>query len=599
MTPFGGGELFLQLAAGSDAATLAYRTKDGKKRSIPAVDESVAEGKRITQFIPSPRGRWIAVQYVESGSELSELRFLDFERGQFLPSTFGPVWAEFAAAWHPNGDGVFFTQMDPSAKDPMQGMRLRYWKFGAPEKSVTDLVVAGEDGILPQQFPLAYAPRGSKWLIVVAANANPAWELYAIRLSDAVSGRPLQLRKVVGKEDLVGRDAFAVRGDELFIISGKEAPNGQIEVVNLETGTRETVLAGEEHALKKLSATREHVYAHALQDGASVLFRCEGKQCRALPMPLEGAWVERLFSWEDASELILSQEGLVEPRTYFSIPDRGPTRPLGIGSTTSVDLSQLHTRRLEATSFDGARVPMTIVTTDARRPQPTLMKAYGAYGIYLQPSFVPSTLAWVEGGRNIIYCHVRGGGAKGIAWHQAGSGRNKMKGVRDLLACAELAIQEGLTTSDMMAVEGGSIGGLLVGLAATESPATFAVVGLEGALLNPARYLESRNGANAQEEMGATPDTAEGLAFLLSIDPYHRLRDKEPYPPMFFRIPLRDQRVEPWSAAKFAARLLELVDPKAVFIVTDDEAHGGASSMGSWAEALARKWAFYLSVIEK
>src|SRR5262249_21383984 len=127
---------------------------------------------------------------------------------------------------------------------------------------------------------------------------------------------------------------------------------------------------------------------------------------------------------------------------------------------------------------DGTMIPLSIVYRKGVKldgSNPTLLKAYGAYGITQEPGFDPKNLAWFDQGGVIAVAHVRGGGEYGEDWHVAGKGPTKPNTWKDFIACAEYLITSKYTSTAKLAIQGGSAGGITVGRSITDRPDLFAV----------------------------------------------------------------------------------------------------------------------------
>jgi prolyl oligopeptidase len=250
----------------------------------------------------------------------------------------------------------------------------------------------------------------------------------------------------------------------------------------------------------------------------------------------------------------------------------------------------------EMTSKDGTRVPLTILhRKDAKLDgsHRAIVYGYGSYGLTVQPSFKPARMEWVKQGNIFAYAHVRGGGEKGEAWHQAGKGANKHKGVEDFVAAVDRLRELGYSRPERTALLSGSAGGLLVGGAVTAYPRKFGAAIILVPVLNPVRLMHAPNGANQIGEMG-DPRKASDFPAILAMDPYQQVKPHTAYPAMLLLVGLNDGRVVPWQTGKFVARVrASNTSGRPVWIRTDaDGGHGIQSSLGAEAAQLADIFAF-------
>ncbi|MFJ8578412.1 prolyl oligopeptidase family serine peptidase [Micromonospora sp. NPDC093277] len=117
-------------------------------------------------------------------------------------------------------------------------------------------------------------------------------------------------------------------------------------------------------------------------------------------------------------------------------------------------------------------------------------------------------------------------------------------------------VGRGITTPAQLGIEGGSNGGLLMGVMLTRYPALFGAVVARVPVLDMRRYHRLLAGASWMAEYG-DPDRTEDWSFLREYSPYHNVRGGSAYPPILLVTSTRDDRVHPGHARKMAARLLE------------------------------------------
>lgn len=281
------------------------------------------------------------------------------------------------------------------------------------------------------------------------------------------------------------------------------------------------------------------------------------------------------------------------------IAEGGVVREAGIGSATYAGAEKVEAIREEATSKDGTKVPLSIIVAKGAQRAgklPTFLEGYASYGIPETPYYSSRLIAWAERGGVYAICGARGGGDKGRAWHEAGRSANKPNAHADLIACAERLIELKLTVPAHLAVSGTSAGGLLAPPVALKRPDLFKVVVPRVAISNATRLAAARNGPNQYAEMG-DPTTEAGFNALLAQDGYLMADTATDSPDWFITVGLNDRRVEPWMAAKLAAKALaRFGDKHLVFIRADAEAgHGIGSTRDQTIEEWADTFSFLLN----
>jgi prolyl oligopeptidase len=183
--------------------------------------------------------------------------------------------------------------------------------------------------------------------------------------------------------------------------------------------------------------------------------------------------------------------------------------------------------------------------------RPVLLSGYGGFNINRTPAFDPGSFPFLD--RGGIFANLRGGGEYGEAWHRAGM-LEQQNVFDDFIAAAEFLIAEGHTAPDLIAIEGGSNGGLLVGAAMIQRPDLFGAVLCRVPVADMLRYHLFTVGRFWIPEYGSADDPAQ-FEYLLKYSPYHNVKDDVRYPPALVMTADTDDRVSPGMAKKFAARL--------------------------------------------
>ena len=260
--------------------------------------------------------------------------------------------------------------------------------------------------------------------------------------------------------------------------------------------------------------------------------------------------------------------------------------------------------RREATAPDGTRIPVSLVTkkgTPRDGSAPLLLIGYGSYGISYPVSFSSARVSLLDRGVTVAIAHIRGGGDLGEDWREAGKLTQKQNTFTDFLTCAEFLISEKYTSSDRLAIQGGSAGGLLMGAVLNQRPDLFRAVlsqvpfvdvlntMLDDTLpLTVGEYLEWGN-----------PNVAADYAVMRAYCPYTNLAAL-PYPAMLVKTSLNDSQVMYWEAAKYTAKLRTLTPPDGPVLLLKTNlgaGHGGASGRYDALRETALDYAFLLTQI--
>lgn len=240
------------------------------------------------------------------------------------------------------------------------------------------------------------------------------------------------------------------------------------------------------------------------------------------------------------------------------------------------DSSGVCTRQFFATSDDGTQVPYFVIKRDDVASGPTLQYGYGGFENAMTPSYLGiAGRNWIARGGVYVMTNIRGGGEYGPAWHTQAQKAGRHLVYEDFAAVARDLVARGLTTTPQLAAQGGSNGGLLMGVMATSHPDLFGALVCSVPLLDMRRYHLLLAGASWMAEYGDPDDPAE-WEFIAQYSPYQRLRADLPMPAFLMTTSTRDDRVHPGHARKFVARMEELgYRPR--YYENIEGGHGGAA----------------------
>lgn len=250
----------------------------------------------------------------------------------------------------------------------------------------------------------------------------------------------------------------------------------------------------------------------------------------------------------------------------------------------------------EALSKDGTRVPYFQVSRkalplDGRNP--TLLYGYGGFEIPLLPNYNASVgSAWLQRGGTFVVANIRGGGEFGPKWHEAARKQNRQRAYDDFIAVAEDLIARKVTSPRHLGIQGGSNGGLLMGVMLTQRPDLFGAVVCQVPLLDMRRFNRLLAGASWMDEYG-NPDKPEDWAYISRYSPYHRVARGTHYPRVLFTTSTRDDRVHPGHARKMVARMKEQ-GHDVLYYENIEGGHGGAANNRQAAYMSALAYTFLL-----
>jgi prolyl oligopeptidase len=383
-----------------------------------------------------------------------------------------------------------------------------------------------------------------------------------------------------------------LRGTTLYLRSARDAPRQRIVSVPAATpdlAKAEVVLPEGSGTIAAMTAGADALYVQIDEAGVGTLTRIPwGGAPETVKTPFEGA-IMALNANAAEPGVIVRMQGWTHSQTVFAYdPATRQFTDTGIAPPSPVSFADIKATEVRVPSTGGAMVPVTIVAprgTPHDGHHPTVMYAYGAYGVTLSPAFDASRRAWFDHDGIYVVVHVRGSGGFGDDWHRAGRLADKRNSIADFIAAAEYLVKTGWASPATLSAWGGSAGGIVIGGAVTARPHLFSAALIEVGLLNMLRLEQIPIGPFNTGEFGSI-DTEEGVRMLAAIDSYQQIRDRVAYPGVLVATGRNDARVSPWMPAKFAARLqAATTGPRPVLLrVNDAGGHGGGPKDQAEAE---------------
>lgn len=286
------------------------------------------------------------------------------------------------------------------------------------------------------------------------------------------------------------------------------------------------------------------------------------------------------FADKKSNTAFLNYEGFLTPDSLLRYDASTGEVSLLKSLPAKFDTDGLTVDQHFATSSDGTQIPYFVVHREDMPldgTTPTLLYGYGGFQVSMNPSYsaVRGRL-WLEQGGAYVLANIRGGGEFGPDWHQAGLKQKRQVIYDDFIAVGEDLIERGITAREHLGIQGGSNGGLLMGVMLTQRPDLWNAVVIQVPLLDMLRYHKLLAGASWVDEYG-DPDVADERAFLETISPYHTFDPAEDYPTPFFVTSTKDDRVHPGHARKMA-KLFEATDKPFLYYENTDGGHSAAAN---------------------
>jgi prolyl oligopeptidase len=522
---------------------------------------------------PSKEGHLLAYQLSKGGTEESELFVLEVATGKIVD---GPISRTrySPVAWMPGGDRYFYgRRLDPALLSQEQAYfhrRVYLHKVGTSPD--TDVEIFGDGLDMTNYYGVSVSLDG-RWLqISASAGTEPRNDLWIADLTTS----PLEAPKLVQIQEADSDAQTGVhfgRDGRVYIATDKDASRGRICITSpdelIAKGTDATwhdfireddeavmegwsILDGAnlEKPLLLVAWTR-----HALSE-ISIHDLTTGEKRGEIALPGLGSLAGLTERPEGGHEAWFGYTDHVTPPTVYHFDARNSQVTKWADPPGSIVVPMVFSRQVAYKSSDGTTVRMSILslTKEPDRPRPTIIYGYGGFGVGLAPGYSAAALAWVEAGGVWVVTNLRGGDEEGEEWHRQGMRGEKQNTFDDFHAAAERLIADGWTTSEHLAIQGGSNGGLLVGAALTQRPDLYAAVVCSAPLLDMVRYEVFGLGATWSDEYGSAA-ISEEFEWLISYSPYHHVHAGIAYPATLFTVFEGDTRVDLLHARKMCAAL--------------------------------------------
>ena len=388
-------------------------------------------------------------------------------------------------------------------------------------------------------------------------------------------------------------------GPVFYFKSDLDAPRKSVLTIDVnDPESRNVIVPQSENSIESASIVGDRLILSYLQDAKSLVqvFDLTGKELKTIELP--GIGTASGFSGRrDHEETFYSFSSFNRPPSTFRLDLNTFESTLIREAKVDFNPEDYVVRQEFYVSKDGTRVPMFIAhRADLNRdaPAPTLLYGYGGFNISLTPGFSITRLQWMEMGGVFAMPNLRGGGEYGQSWHKAGTKLKKQNVFDDFLAAAEFLINEGYTSSDKLAIQGGSNGGLLVGACITQRPELFAAALPAVGVMDMLRFHQNTAGRFWVDDYGSSEANPEEFAALFAYSPYHNLVDGTDYPATMVTTADTDDRVVPGHSFKFAARLQEAHagDAPVLIRIETKAGHGAGKPTSKIIEEYADMWAF-------
>jgi prolyl oligopeptidase len=552
----------------------------------------------LATFAPSKDAKYAVYGVSRSGSDWQAYKVMELASKKTLADTI--EWVKVSGvAWQ--GNGFYYSRYPAPAKGQEkasinQNHQVYFHKIGTAQSEDT---LVYEDAANPQRFHTVETTEDERFAILTISERGKGKDGNALFIRD-LSKRQEKFAPLI---PTIGDDSFGVvdnHGGLLLIETNHQAPNWRVVAIDPtkpEESNWKDVLPEKPEPIQGVGTGGGKLFATYLKDVTSraYVYSLEGKLENEVPLPGLGAASGFGGNTDDTFIFYTFNSLNVPPTIYrYDIATRKSTvfrQP----KVPAYDANAFETKQVFYPSKDGTKIPMFLVYRKGLKldgSNPTLLYAYGGFNVVTYPTFNAARLALLEQGFVYATANLRGGGEYGEKWHQQGMKLKKQNVFDDYIAAAEWLIANKYTSSERLAIQGGSNGGLLVGAVMNQRPELFKVAIPQVGVMDMLRFHEFTIGWNWIADYGSSKDPEQFKA-LYAYSPLHNIKAGVKYPATLITTADHDDRVVPAHSFKYAATLQSLASRDTPILIRIETKSGhGASSLQKQLETTADIYAF-------
>ena len=578
---------------------VVYRKKDSEDEEVFLDPNSFSEDGTIslTGLDFSKNGKLVSYSISEGGSDWRKVVVMDAETKEIIGDTLTNI--KFSGISWKNNDGFFYSSYDKPEGSELSEMtdnhKLYYHKLNTDQNQ--NKLIFGGKSTDKYRYVSSSVSEDNKYLFITASNLTDGNKLFAMNLT-----KDSNKIEVVSDDETTDDYVIETDGNTFYILTNSNAPNKKLVRTKYNRLNQKywiDVIPETENVLN-ISVGGGYFFAEYYLDAISDLSQYDynGKLIRKLDLPGLGSF-SGLWGKKEQKELYFSFSNYYIPTSIYSYnPEKGDSS-LFWKSDIRFNSSEYISKQIFYESKDGTKVPMIIThkkNIKLNGKNPTILYGYGGFNISRTPGFSVTNAIWMDLGGVYAVPNIRGGGEYGKEWHNAGTKLNKQNVFDDFIAAAEYLISSNYTSSDHLAIRGGSNGGLLVGAVMTQRPDLMKVALPAVGVLDMLRYHKFTAGAGWAFDYGTSEESEEMFEYLLGYSPIHNVEENVEYPATLVTTGDHDDRVVPAHSFKFAAHLQDKqIGKNPVLIrIEKDAGHGGGTPLSKTIDQYSDIFSFTL-----
>ena len=578
---------------------VVYRKKDSEDEEVFLDPNSFSEDGTIslTGLDFSKNGNLVSYSISEGGSDWRKVVVMDTETKEIIGDTLTNI--KFSGISWKNNDGFFYSSYDKPEGSELSEMtdnhKLYYHKLNTDQNQ--DKLIFGGKSTDKYRYVSSSVSEDNKYLFITASNLTDGNKLFVMNLT-----KDSNKIEVVSDDETTDDYVIETDGNTFYILTNSNAPNKKLVRTKYNRLNQKywiDVIPETENVLN-ISVGGGSFFAEYYLDAISDVSQYDynGKLIRKLDLPGLGSF-SGLWGKKEQKELYFSFSNYYIPTSIYSYnPEKGDSS-LFWKPDIRFNSSEYISKQIFYESKDGTKVPMIIThkkNIKLNGKNPTILYGYGGFNISRTPGFSVTNAIWMDLGGVYAVPNIRGGGEYGKEWHNAGTKLNKQNVFDDFIAAAEYLISSNYTSSDHLAIRGGSNGGLLVGAVMTQRPDLMKVALPAVGVLDMLRYHKFTAGAGWAFDYGTSEESEEMFEYLLGYSPVHNVEENVEYPATLVTTGDHDDRVVPAHSFKFAAHLQDKqIGKNPVLIrIEKDAGHGGGTPLSKTIDQYSDIFSFTL-----
>ena len=594
-----GGKYFIFKNSGLQNQNVLYTTNDMAVEPTVLLDPNTLSDDgtaALTSVTVSDDGKYLMYQLAKSGSDWNEIFVKNIETGELLPDHID--WVKFSGiSWY--DEGFFYSAYDkPEGGSELskanEFQKVYYHKLGT-EQSADQLIVSDQNN-----------PK-----LMFGASVTDDKRFLLVSKSKGTSGNALEIKDLSKKNavfvSLMGSfesefNPVENEGDDLYVLTNYKAPKYRLIKINTNKPDETNwvdIIPEKKDVLESVVMIGGKLVVNYMTDAHSKteIYSYEGVLDHEVQLP--GIGTVGAFSGKKEENIAyFSYTSYNTPGEIYKYDFTTKESSLHFRPDIKFNPDDFEVKQEFFASKDGTMVPMFIVSKkgiELNGNNPTLLYGYGGFNVSRKPAFSASRIKFLENGGVFVEVNLRGGGEYGEEWHKAGIKLQKQNVFDDFIGAAEYLINQKYTSSEKLAIQGGSNGGLLVGAVTNQRPDLFKVALPAVGVMDMLRFHKFTIGWAWASDYGSSEDNAEMFNYLYGYSPYHTIKKGTSYPAVLATTADHDDRVVPAHTFKYMARMQEYnAENKLPLLVRIDTkaGHGAGKPTAKVIEEYTDIWSF-------